>query len=167
MQLLLMVSLAVTVRGTRVVRALGGALIDLMTRGSGLHLIAMWMRHRLIPTFHWRWQRWRLHGRGQCITAVATSVVVGAACGTQPSLILTDRVSLRGIMDMYVTSSHVASSASCVKVRWQRRRMLASGRDLVAILCAANSTEWIAIQILLGTANGALWRDTPGGEATR
>lgn len=167
MQLLLMVPLAVTVRGPGVVRALGGALIDLMTRGSGLHLIAMWMRHRLIPTFHWRRQWWRLHGRGQCITAVASSVVVGAACGTQPSLILTDRMSLRGIMDMYVTSSHVASSASCGKVRWQRRRMLASRCDLVAILCAANSTEWIAIQILLGTANGALWRDTPGGEATR
>lgn len=167
MQLLLMVPLAVTVRGPRVVRALGGALIDLMTRRSGLHLITVWKRHRLIPTLHWGRQWWRLHGRGQCITAVASSVVVSAACGTQPSLILTDRMSLRGIMDMYVTSRHVSSCASCGKVRGQRRRMLASGCDLVAILCAANSTEWIAIQILLGTANGALWRNAPGGEAAR
>lgn len=139
-----------------------------MTRGCGLHLIGVWMRHRLIPTLHWGRQWWRLHGRGQCITAVASSIVVGATCGTQPSLILTDRVSLRGIMDMYVTPCHVATtSASCGKVRWQRRRMLASGCDLIAILCSANSTEWIAIQILLGTTNGTLRRDAPGREAAR
>lgn len=166
MQLLLMVPLAVAVRSARVVRALRGALVDLMTRGSGLHLIAMGMANWLIPALHWR-RQWRwLHGRGQCITAVAGSVVVGAACGTQACLVLADCVSLRGIVDMYVAGSHVASARSG-KVGRQGRRMLACGCDLITILCATDSTERIAIQILLGTANGALWRHTPGGEATR
>lgn len=167
-QLLLMVSLAVAVavRGSRVVRALGGALVDLMTRGSGLHLIAVGRPDWLIPAVHWR-RQWRwLHGRSQCITAVACSVVVGAACGTQARLVLADCVSLRGIVDMYVAGSHVASACGG-KVGRQRRQMLACGRDLIAILCATHSTQRIAVQILLGTANGALWRHTPGGEAAR
>lgn len=105
----LLVPLVVAVRGARVVRALGGALIDLMTGGSRWHLTAMWRMHRLIPALHWllqRQRRRRLHGRGQGITAVASAAVAA----TTRRLIFAHGVPLRGIVDMYVAGGHVAAA---------------------------------------------------------
>lgn len=161
----LLVSLVMAMRGARVVRAFGGALIDLMTGCSRWHLIGMWRMHWLIPALHRLLQRqWRrrLHGRGQCITAVASSVVAA----TTRRLIFAHCVPLCGIVDMYVAGGHVTAGAGSRKIGRQWRRMLAGGRDLIAILCAASSAQRIAIKIFLWTASGALWRNTPSGKAT-
>lgn len=86
----------VTLRAPRVIRALGGALVDLVVGGGRVHRVAIGM-HRLVPALGYGNWRWGLHGRG-CGQGIAA--VAGAALGTsrciQSSLVLAGCMTLCG-----------------------------------------------------------------------
>lgn len=143
----------VTMRGPRVIRALGGALVDLVTGAGGVHLLGM---HWLIPALgHGNW-RWGLQGRGrgQGVTTVA-GPILATTRRIQARLILTACMSLGGKGQVIRRYSSARSRGG--KVGRQLRRMLAGGRNLVAILCAAShGRQWIAVHIFRGTGDSVL-----------
>jgi len=153
-------------RGPGVIRALGGALIDLVAGGGRVHRVAVGM-HRLVPALgHGNW-RWGLHrrGRGQGIAAVA-GPTLGTSRRIQSGLVLTGRMALGG--KWQVVGRYGTTRTRGGKIGRQLRRMLAGGRDLVAVLGAASHRrQRIAVHVLRGTGDGVLRRDSPGGKAAR
>lgn len=128
----------VTVRGPRVVGALGGTLIDLVIRGGRVHRV-----HGLVPALgnghsdgsrrRWLQGRWSRQG-----IATVAGPVLGAPRCIQARLILAGRMALGG--KGQVIGGHHSAWSGGGEVSWELRRVLAGGCNLVAVLGTSSNS---------------------------